>query len=333
MNLRKKYRNYTIYLLIELVLVLVSLMFISSMFMDIFSKLTTNKKVMNLSNYINIIKDDIDINDKDIPYYKCIIFKDEKTGKSYDTVLISPKFLELKNFKINNDAKFTNLINENEALIGSNVDKNLGDTITINGFTKDIKVKVKGILDKDEVLWKHSDIIPSKLENSIIILDRETDSYSIPRIFSTNKKENFIQIKDYIFKEIFKKNSSIYISLIFIVALLGIIINSINLTLSIIMNRQKKVFGIKYSLGCTKKYLFNSILFEFYILSILAMIISTIISLSIQYFIPVELGYTFNFSSFLISIILYILLTFKILYKQNKNISKYMLSTLIKRGL
>ena len=239
--------------------------------------------------------------------------------------------MELKNFKINNDTKFTNLINENDALIGSNVDKNLGDTITINGFTKDIKVKVKGILDKDEVLWKHSDIIPSKLENSIIILDRETDSYSIPRIFSTNKKENFIQIKDYIFKEIFKKNSSIYI--IFIVALLGIIINSINLTLSIIMNRQKKVFGIKYSLGCTKKYLFNSILFEFYILSILAMIISTIISLSIQYFIPVELGYTFNFSSFLISIILYILLTFKILYKQNKNISKYMLSTLIKRGL
>ena len=46
-NLRKKYRNYTIYLFIELVLVLVSLMFISSMFMDIFSKLTTNKKVMN----------------------------------------------------------------------------------------------------------------------------------------------------------------------------------------------------------------------------------------------------------------------------------------------
>lgn len=332
-GLRKRERNYTIYLFIELIVILTSLMFMLSMFMDIFSKLTLNKEVMDLSYYISSDKDTSGLENTNIPYYKNSVFKDSLTGEEFDVILISPKFLELKMFNVIKGSSFTEKITENEVLVGANIKKQLDDKIYINGFTKDIDVTVKGILDSNEVLWTLNELVPTKLDNSLIILDRETDTYSSPKIFSETSKENFIKISNHIFRELLKKNSSIYISLIFIVILLIVIVivNSIDLIISLLINKQIKVFGIKYSLGCTKNQLFYSILFEFYLMSILAIGTSTIISLCIQLFIPIELGYTFNIYSLIISIVIYVLLTLRILYKQNKKIDEYMVSTLLKR--
>ncbi|MEG2740012.1 ABC transporter permease [Clostridium sp.] len=332
-GLRKRERNYTIYLFIELILILTSLMFILSMFMDIFSKLKLNKEVMDLNYYISSAKDTSDLENTNVPYYKNSVFKDSVTGEEFDVILISPKFLELKKFNVIEGSSFTEKITENEVLVGANIKKQLGDKIYINGFTEDIDVTVNGILDSNEVLWTSNEVVPTKLDNSLIILDRETDNYSSPKIFSNTTEENFIKINTHIFRELFKKNSSIYISLIFIIILLIVIINSIDLIISLLINKQRNVFGIKYSLGCTKNQLFYSILFEFYLLSILAIGVSTIISLCIQLFIPIELGYTFNIYSFIISIVIYVLLTLRILYKQNKKIDEYMIITLLKRRL
>lgn len=331
-NLRRKNRNYTICLFIEIVVAMVSLIFITSMFMDIYMKIKDNNKVMDLDKFINVSNQELKIEDS-IPYYKSMIIKDIDTGKSYDAILISSKFLEVKKFIVQDGETFKDTIDETEVLIGSNLKNKVGESININCFSNDIELKVKGILEKEQWIWKDSNIIPKSLDNSIVILDRETDNMVLPKVFSEKEGENLITIRKYIISQILEKGSSIYISLMFILILFVMVINSINLTVTIILNRKRKEFGIRYALGSTEGMIFNSIINEFAKLSSISTFVAVLISIIIQRVIPRELGYTFNFNSFILAIGIYIVVIMFVLYKNNKKISRKNIGLLIKGSL
>lgn len=330
----KKIENYSLYLFIEFVLVLTALIFVSSMIMDIILKINKNKSVMDLNNYISIEKEDINSEELDRSYYKNTTIRDSETGKDYNVIFISKKFLDMKIFKVSSGLSFDNNITEREALVGENLNLNIDDNLSINNFLWTIDIKVKGILSKDELLWLNDAIVPYSLNDCIIILDRNLDCLSTPanEFLEHPTNNNFMRLDKFIMKNILDKQSSIYISLLFVIVIIILALNSINLIMSLILKRKSKEFAIKYALGSTPKDIFKETCIHFYTISLFALIASIGISFILQVIIPRELGYTFNIISLIVSIIIFILTTLTVILKVNKQINKYSVSSLLKRG-
>ncbi|MDQ0151063.1 FtsX-like permease family protein [Eubacterium multiforme] len=328
-----KNKGFTGYLFLNLFLVLVTLIFVVSMGMDIFLKVNSNKKVMNLNNYI-CVKNEDNLNNN-MPYYKSTILSDSESGKEYNVIFISPEFLNLKEFKIKDSKNPISKMDKKDVLVGKNLNLKEGENLKIKGFTTDVNVSVKGILE-DEYLWIKNDVVPSSLDNNIVILDRKTDMESSPRIFKgeseKNTDKNFIPIYKHILKNIFNKSGEIYVSLIFFVVLMIIAINSMSIILRLIINKRKKEFGIKYSLGATPKDVLKEIASEIFFILIGVIVFAILVSSIIQKIIPSKLGYTFNLWSLVISICIYIVMISIALYKIKKDIINITISYVIKRS-
>lgn len=88
-----------------------------------------------------------------------------------------------------------------------------------------------------------------------------------------------------IFKEIFKQQQIIYISILILILL----ISSISMITNIInsINDRKREFGIYFAMGATKKYIIDLVVYEIFILIFSAALLSTLI---IKYFNPSDIN-------------------------------------------
>ncbi len=325
--------GYNLYLAIEILFVVIALIFITSISMDIIEKIKLNYQVMNLDNYILSTTEDIKECDS---YYKNTIVRDNDSNKDYNVILVSKEMLDLKQFKVNKGTSLSKDESQN-IIVGSEVGFNINENINIEQFSISIKGTVVGILDDEEYLWDRTMVVPKSLKNSIVVIDNNYSQEMMPKKYIVTDKEqelltkyDFVKIKNSIINELFDKESSIYISFLFILVLLIIAINSINIVISIILEDRKKEIGVKYSLGATKKFITNEILSELYRLVAVATILGVIISIIIQMCIPKQLGYTLNLYSIVGGIIILIIILTSITIKINNKIRKYSVSHLIK---
>lgn len=325
--------GYNLYLSIEILFVVIALIFITSISADVIEKIKLNYKVMSLDNYILSTTEDIKECNS---YYKNAIIRDNKSNKDYNVILVSKEMLDLKDFKVKEGTSLSKGENQN-IIVGSKSGFNINDNVNIEQLSTSIKGKVVGILDDEEYLWDNTMIVPKNLKNSIVVIDTESSQEIIPKKYIVTEKEqdllekyDFVRIKNSIINELFNKESSLYISFLFILILLIIAINSINIVISIILEERKKEIGVKYSLGATKKFITNEILLELYKLVAISAVLGIITSVIIQIYIPKKLGYTLNLYSILGGIVILIIILTSITIKINNRIRKYSVSALIK---
>lgn len=349
------------YLFIQLILSSFAILFCLSMGNDVYKKIKLNSQVMDLGNYRfdytnRSLEDRIDYDEliklgemKDITFNYYIDMQiEEKEGREFKILMINPEFLDIYNFKVTDGKTLTKESLEGEFLVGKNVaGYNVSDICNIDFFGGSINGSVVGILDSENILWSESKIIPSNLDDYIVMFDRELgNQMESKEIFITDEwktdveallqeeydsnGEDLITVRQFLFQEILQKDSGIYISFIFMIILILISINSISITMSLILEKRQKEFGVKYALGIDNDTFRKEIIYEFYIISSVAYICAVLVINVLKDKIIEFLGYDFELRVAIISAIIYIIITLPIIVKAYRKIKKYTPTELIR---
>lgn len=157
------------------------------------------------------------------------------------------------------------------------------------------------LIPSQPIKENNQDIINNKLTNlnNLKLYLQITNSYfvdlndsDILNLKEQSTKFNFFDISIVsmddsisIFKEIFKQQQIIYISILILILL----ISSISMITNIInsINDRKREFGIYFAMGATKKYIIDLVVYEIFILIFSAALLSTLI---IKYFNPSDIN-------------------------------------------
>lgn len=157
------------------------------------------------------------------------------------------------------------------------------------------------LIPSQPIKENNQDIINNKATNlnNLKLYLQITNSYfvdlndsDISNLKEQSNKFNFFDISIVsmddsisIFKEIFKQQQIIYISILILILL----ISSISMITNIInsINDRKREFGIYFAMGATKKYIIDLVVYEIFILIFSAALLSTLI---IKYFNPSDIN-------------------------------------------
>lgn len=159
-SLRKNILTY-IYIFFQMLLVSVAIILASSIYKDVYNKISRNETIMNLSTYsvleTNLYNDEkylekidkleakIKEKDMNIPYYKNIGRSAiMKSGREIESVfLVSKEFLEIKNFDVSEGEDLKSTKEKNAILIGSNITEfDVGDEVELNSRGEIITGKI-----------------------------------------------------------------------------------------------------------------------------------------------------------------------------------------------
>lgn len=159
-SLRKNILTY-IYIFFQMLLVSVAIILASSIYKDVYDKISRNETIMNLSTYsvletnlyndekylekIDKLEADIKEKDMNIPYYKNIGRSTiMKSGREIESVfLVSKDFLEIKNFDVSEGEDLKSTKEKNAILIGSNITEfDVGDEVELNSRGEIITGKI-----------------------------------------------------------------------------------------------------------------------------------------------------------------------------------------------